>query len=69
MMFRNTPSRPIQSPHHAADGAYGGCRRADFGSALFRLDAPQPARDPGYNRCGEKTAGNATTKTIGENES
>jgi hypothetical protein len=47
MMFRNTPSRPIQSPHHAADGAYGGCRRADFGSALFRLDAPQPARDPG----------------------
>jgi hypothetical protein len=27
--------------------SYGGCRRADFGSALFRLDAPQPPRDPG----------------------
>ena len=27
--------------------SYGGCRRADFGSALFRVDAPQPPRDPG----------------------
>ena len=27
--------------------SYGGFRRADFGSALFRVDAPQPPRDPG----------------------